>query len=209
MSDYHFQKFPVRAFAAFLALTAQACAQIGIESPPAIPAKRVEIDKTTQMLRAYEAGKLVFESRVSTGKRGKRTPSGNFTAGVKLRMHYSRLYDNAPMPFSVQVKGNYFIHGYKHVPERPASHGCIRLPLDGDNPARWFFEWVEPGTPISITGEWDGKPKPGPPAMPASAADAVRVEESQIDSRRPATLPVSRGMTPSPTLRPAARRTTR
>jgi hypothetical protein len=44
-------------------------------------------------------------------------------------MHYSRRYRNAPMPFSVQVKGHIFIHGFKEVPARPASHGCVRLPL--------------------------------------------------------------------------------
>jgi lipoprotein-anchoring transpeptidase ErfK/SrfK len=116
--------------------------------------KRVVIDKTEQVLRAYEWDRLVIESRVSTGKQGKRTPNGIFHAGEKLRMHRSRLYHNAPMPFSVQISGNYFIHGFSSVPRRPASHGCIRLPLENGNPAKQFFDWVEPGTPIEITGEW-------------------------------------------------------
>jgi lipoprotein-anchoring transpeptidase ErfK/SrfK len=117
----------------------------------------VEIDKSQQTLRAYEGDHMVFESRVSTGRQGKQTPNGTFTVGEKLRMHRSRLYHNAPMPFSVQISGNYFIHGFQSVPHRPASHGCIRLPLDDGNPAKRFFEWVEPGTPISITGNWQGK----------------------------------------------------
>lgn len=119
-------------------------------------AKRVEVDKTCQVLRAYEGDRLVFQSRVSTGKYDRSTPNGNFTAGEKHRMHYSRRYHRAPMPFSVEVTGNCFIHGYGVVPGYPASHGCIRLPLDGGNPARWFFEWVEPGTPIDIVGYWPG-----------------------------------------------------
>jgi lipoprotein-anchoring transpeptidase ErfK/SrfK len=119
--------------------------------------KRVEIDKTRQMLRAYEGGRLVMESRVSTGRQGRRTPDGRFVVGDKFRMHHSRLYHNAPMPYSVQVSGNYFIHGFTSVPRHPSSHGCVRLPLDGDNPAKRFFEWVEPGTPVEITGEWKGK----------------------------------------------------
>jgi lipoprotein-anchoring transpeptidase ErfK/SrfK len=101
---------------------------------------------------------------------GRRTPSGKFTAGVKLRMHYSRLYDNAPMPYSVQVNGNYFIHGFTSVPDRPASHGCIRVPLTGENPAKLFFEWVEPGTPIEITGEWSPPPPPPKPVRQKPAA---------------------------------------
>lgn len=123
--------------------------------------KRVEIDRTNQTLRAWQGKTLVLETPVSTGRDGKRTPTGNFTAGpYKSRMHYSRLYNGAPMPYSVQVSGNIFIHGFSSVPEEPASHGCIRMPLgsggDSSNPARWFFNWVTVGTPISITGRWEG-----------------------------------------------------
>jgi lipoprotein-anchoring transpeptidase ErfK/SrfK len=121
------------------------------------PAKRVEIDKTQQMLRAYEDDRLVFETRISTGQWDRSTPNGQFTAGWKHRMHYSKLYHNAPMPYSVQVSGNVFIHGFSSVPRRPASHGCIRLPLSGGNPAKRFYEWVETGTPIEIRGRWGGR----------------------------------------------------
>jgi lipoprotein-anchoring transpeptidase ErfK/SrfK len=145
---------------ALLSAALQGCAQTQAQEPAAAVAKRVVVDKTTQTLVAYEGDKVVIQSRVSTGRAGRRTPSGNFTAGEKHRMHYSRLYDNAPMPWSVQVNGNYFIHGFSSVPDRPASHGCIRMPLTGDNPAKRFFDWVEPGTPIVITGEWAGKPRP-------------------------------------------------
>jgi lipoprotein-anchoring transpeptidase ErfK/SrfK len=44
-------------------------------------------------------------------------------------MHYSRKYDNSPMPHSIFFKGGYAIHGtgYVRYLGRPASHGCIRL----------------------------------------------------------------------------------
>lgn len=58
------------------------------------------------------------------------------------------------MPYSVQVNGNIFIHGFSDVPRWPASHGCIRIPLTEGNPARKFFYWVSIGTPIKIVGEW-------------------------------------------------------
>jgi len=114
--------------------------------------KRVVVDKTHQVLRAYQGGTLVFESRVSTGRRGKETPNGVFHVRGKSLMHYSRLYQNAPMPYSVQIAGNYFIHGFSYVPDYPASHGCIRLPLDGE--AEWFYHWATPGTPVAVTGRW-------------------------------------------------------
>lgn len=121
--------------------------------------KRVEVDKTNQVLRAYEDDRLILESRVSTGRGSKSTPNGQFHVGAKYRMHYSRLYDNAPMPYSVQVCGNIFIHGFTYVPRWPASHGCIRLPLSGSNPARQFYEWVEEGTLVEIYGQWRRRKK--------------------------------------------------
>ena len=138
-----------------LTLAFQAPAQTPTAATPT--AKRVEVDKTHQVLRAYEGDRLVIETRISAGKWDKSTPNGQFTAGEKSRMHYSKLFQNAPMPFSVQVHGDVFIHGFTSVPKHPASHGCIRLPLDGDNPAKRFYEWIDPGTPIEITGQWEGQ----------------------------------------------------
>lgn len=144
--------------AAIAALFLSACAHT--KSPDVKPGgkKRVTVDKTVQKLSAFEGERLVIESRVSTGQQGKRTPSGKFKAIEKEALHLSHLYENAPMPWSVQVHGNYFIHGFTSVPDHPASHGCIRMPLDGDNPAKRFYDWVEVGTPITITGDWAGKP---------------------------------------------------
>jgi lipoprotein-anchoring transpeptidase ErfK/SrfK len=111
--------------------------------------KWVVIDKSNQLLRAYEGNRLIIQSRVSTGKPGKRTPSGMFYAKRKERMHYSRRYHNAPMPYSVHLGGHYFIHGFSFVPRYPASRGCIRLPV---NAARDFYGWINPGTPVRIRG---------------------------------------------------------
>jgi lipoprotein-anchoring transpeptidase ErfK/SrfK len=121
--------------------------------------RRVAVSVSEQKLRAYDGGQLVFETRVSTGMEGKRTPTGSFSAQSKDLIHYSSLYENAPMPFSVQFHGNYFIHGFSFVPHYPASHGCIRLPLreDGHCPAEEFYDWVRVGTPIRVVGSWQDK----------------------------------------------------
>lgn len=117
--------------------------------------KHVEVDLANQRLRAYQGGRLVLDSRISSGREGRKTPPGDFKAGpLKSPMHRSRLYHNAPMPWSVQVHENIFIHGFQKVPRHPASHGCIRLPLAGANPAKWFYNWIDLGTPISIKGHW-------------------------------------------------------
>src|SRR5437667_6626689 len=132
--------------------------------------KRVEVDLANQRLRAYQASRLVLDSAISTGREGKKTPPGEFKAGpIKSPMHRSQLYHNAPMPWSVQVHENIFIHGFQKVPRHPASHGCVRLPLAGANPAKWFYDWIDIGTTIRHRGHW-------PVATP-------RVEKSTVLSR--------------------------
>jgi L,D-transpeptidase catalytic domain len=118
-------------------------------------AKRVAVNRRTQRMRAWQGDLLVIETRVSTGRRGMATPTGSFTAGpLKRRMLISHKYDDAEMPWSVQVSGDIVIHGYHSIPPRAASHGCVRVPLTGQNPARWFYRWVEVGTPITILDGW-------------------------------------------------------
>lgn len=115
--------------------------------------KRVEVSLSEQRLHAWQGPQLVLACKISSG-RGGSTPTGNYTAGpYKARQHYSKLYANAPMPWSVQVTGHIFIHGFTSVPDYPASHGCIRMPLDGGNPARHFYEWIDVGVPIKIVSE--------------------------------------------------------
>ncbi|MGB0154944.1 MAG: L,D-transpeptidase [Verrucomicrobiales bacterium] len=120
------------------------------KSQSAPKGKRVEINLTDQKLRAYEGKRLVMQTKISSGK-NRGTPTGNFRAGpYKNEMHYSSLYENAPMPWSTQVSGHIFIHGYSIVPSYPASHGCIRVPISGRNPAKRLYKWLDVGTPIRI-----------------------------------------------------------
>lgn len=66
---------------------------------------------------------------VSTARRGYYTPTGVFYPYSLQPMHYSRKYDNAPMPHSIFFSGGYAIHATPHTGNlgRPASHGCVRL----------------------------------------------------------------------------------
>lgn len=118
-------------------------------------AKRVSLNLTEQRMRAWEGGRLVLDTRISSGREGKETPQGSFRAGpLKSRMLISHKYGDAEMPWCVQVSGDVCIHGFASVPGYPASHGCVRVPLTGRNPARWFYEWITIGTPIAISNEW-------------------------------------------------------
>jgi lipoprotein-anchoring transpeptidase ErfK/SrfK len=66
---------------------------------------------------------------VSTARRGYRTPAGTYTPYLLDRMHYSKLYDYTPMPYSVFFLRGYAIHGTTEVGKLgyPVSHGCVRL----------------------------------------------------------------------------------
>ena len=101
---------------------------------------------------------------VSTARRGKRTPVGTFRPQTLVRMHYSTLYNNAPMPYSIFFHGNYAIHGTYEVKRlgRPASAGCVRLHPDN---AKALFALVrERGNDnvriVLETGQYAGRAEP-------------------------------------------------
>lgn len=122
--------------------------------------QRVVVNKSHLMIVAWQGESVVFRSPVGIGRLGYESPNGNFKVQkYRSKMHYSSLYNNTPMPWSVQVVGNVFIHGSPQARGR-SSHGCIRLGTTGGNPARWFYTWVEKGTPVAIQGHWPKGSKP-------------------------------------------------
>ncbi|MDA9440230.1 ErfK/YbiS/YcfS/YnhG family protein [Bradyrhizobium sp. CCBAU 51745] len=89
---------------------------------------------------------------VSTARRGYRTPVGTYTPYSLERMHYSKLYDFTPMPYSIFFHAGYAIHGTYEVRSlgRPVSHGCIRL---SPNNARSLFELIQAQGRLNTTIE--------------------------------------------------------
>jgi L,D-transpeptidase catalytic domain len=108
---------------------------------------------------------------ISSARPGYRTPTGTYHSQQLQRMHYSKKYDNAPMPYSIFFSGGYAIHATDAVRKlgRPASHGCIRLSLAN---AEHLFGLVRAeGAVISITRS------PG-----TSAARSLRQKQSNASS---------------------------
>jgi len=83
-----------------------------------------------QVIHVYRNGILIGRSSVSTGAKGHSTPSGVFTILEKNRTHYSRTYNNAPMPNMQRLTWQGVAMHSGNLPGYPASHGCIRLPYD-------------------------------------------------------------------------------
>ena len=90
---------------------------------------KVEVNIASQRMSIYANGKRYYRWKVSTGRWKYPTPRGYYRPQFLKRMHYSKKYDNAPMPHSVFFKGGYAIHGTNSISRlgRKASHGCIRL----------------------------------------------------------------------------------
>ena len=101
----------------------------------------VRIDLSDQEMTVYLDGAELDAWPVSTARAGKFTPTGLFHVQAMKRMHYSTLYDNAPMPHSLFFSGNFAIHGTTQVDRlgAPASAGCIRLHPDN---ARTLYNLV-------------------------------------------------------------------
>lgn len=141
--------------------------------PPAmLPAggrNRIEVDLKRQVLFLYKDGALLRILPVSTGNNKRYcvdgdcavavTPGGSFKIGRKIPgirvSRLGQLYN--PLYFN----GGIAIHGAPSVPGSPASHGCVRIPM---NVSRWFYDTVPSGTPVYVLG---GKTAPVPFNEPA------------------------------------------
>jgi lipoprotein-anchoring transpeptidase ErfK/SrfK len=121
--------------------------------------KRVEVDLKSQVLKAWQGRRLIYLWSISSGREGKATPNGDFKAKEKEPMHMSKLY-GSPMPYSVHLAGNIYIHGSDRFSSQPGSHGCIRLPLmETRNIAREFYDWIDTGTPVRVKGAYSFPPQ--------------------------------------------------
>ena len=110
---------------------------------------RVVIGLGDQLAYLYHGDELVAVAAISSGTKKNPTPPGIFDVLEKKRMHHSRKYDNAPMPFMQRIdKWGVALHA-GHNPGRPASHGCVRLPAKF---AAKLYEVTRVGTPVLIGG---------------------------------------------------------
>lgn len=81
-----------------------------------------------QRIYVFQNDKLLGFSTISSGKKGKETPTGIFNILQKNIDHKSNLYSNAPMPYMQRLTWDGIAMHGGHLPGYPASHGCIRLP---------------------------------------------------------------------------------
>jgi lipoprotein-anchoring transpeptidase ErfK/SrfK len=149
----------------------------------------VIVDLDRQRSYIYSQARLVAATRIASGKKNFRTPTGDYRIGQKNPKHASNLYGKlrhietgedlpgeidtratpvpegmvflgAPMPYFMrfhEIDGKASAIGFHqgHVPNRPASHGCIRLP---SRSAKALYKLLPSGTPVFIYGDKYGTP---------------------------------------------------
>ena len=110
----------------------------------------VVVSLATQRAIVYRNGIPIGVSTVSTGKKGYETPTGVFTILQKHVVHKSNLYKDAPMPFMQRLTWKGIALHAGSLPSFPASHGCIRLPLQF---AKLLYGVTKLGLTVVITNE--------------------------------------------------------
>jgi hypothetical protein len=155
----------------------------------------ITVDKNTQRMMVRVDGQLRWTWPVSTGISRYDTPDGLYTAFRMEAEHFSREWDDAPMPHSIFfTKQGHAIHGSFHSRlGRPASHGCVRL--SPDNAAK-LYALVQsqglPNTKVSIEGELPSAP------LVAERAPAAAPRRGMREQLPDATTPPPGLRTPEP-----------
>jgi hypothetical protein len=118
----------------------------------------VSVPKQTMIV--YRNGVAIGRSTVSTGATGHETPTGIFTILQKKVDHESSIYKGAKMPYMQRLTWDGIAMHAGRLPGYPASHGCVRLPVDF---AATLYEVTTNGTTVIVT---DQKNAPGKTANP-------------------------------------------
>src|SRR3989338_1074637 len=141
------------------ALTDSAHSTSSVQASSPQVTKRILVDRSLQMLYAYEGDALFMQVHISAGLALTPTPRGTVTAYKKTPTRYmqgplpgvsDQFYDLPGVPWDL-----YFtyqgaaIHGaYWHDKfGKRWSHGCVNLPLEE---AHKLYEWSDVGTPVIV-----------------------------------------------------------
>lgn len=115
---------------------------------PASGPTRIIVSLSDQLAFVYRGDQMIGVTTVSSGKTDHETPTGVFPILAKEKMHRSKTYENAPMPFMQRINEyGVALHG-GNIPGFPASHGCVRLPMKF---AERLFTLTTTGSEVVIT----------------------------------------------------------
>ena len=137
---------PAATLAAFIFMTGS----------QAMAAVAITVDKDNQMMTVAVDGVRRYTWPVSTGNPSHETPNGSFRTFRMEEDHFSKEFDDAPMPHAIFfTKLGHAIHGTDSVGRlgTPVSHGCVRLSRENAS-TLWDIVKQEGvlNTTVSLTG---------------------------------------------------------
>ncbi|MCW2632787.1 MAG: ErfK/YbiS/YcfS/YnhG family protein [Pseudonocardia sp.] len=130
--------------AAALAVSAPSAPVLAAGTPCLVTAKACIKLSTNQAWLIANNGILYGPVPITHGRPGWTTPPGTFHVTFKSKMHYSTLFNNAPMPNSVFFNGGIAFHdGSLQV----QSHGCVHLSTAA---SLVFYNTLNPGDVVQV-----------------------------------------------------------
>jgi L,D-transpeptidase catalytic domain len=171
----------------------------------------ITIDKNVQMMTVAVDGVARYHWPVSTGIPSRETPNGSFRTFRMEEDHYSKEFDDAPMPHSIFfTKIGHAIHGTDSEGKlgTPASHGCVRL--SKANASTLYALVQEQGvlnTTVTLTGSSQIALARNPRRANAAVArrDPAQQDDQQYQDDRQYSAGEPMQLTPQPQLLPGRR----
>lgn len=132
---------------------------------PALGSLKVIVDIGDQRAYLVRGGQVAFETPISTAQAGRWTPRGTYHITEKVRSGKMSTIYKCALPGWMRVGETAVGMHEGMLPGYPASHGCIRMPIES---AHFIFDRSPSGTTVQIVDNWSPAP-----SMPAGAIVAA------------------------------------
>jgi lipoprotein-anchoring transpeptidase ErfK/SrfK len=118
--------------------------------------KLITVDTSKQMLYAWDGGKIVHQTKVSTGMYYTPTVKGSFKIYKKYSLQDMKGHYPPYEPYNIKNVPNvmyfyqaYAIHGayWHNMFGSKYTHGCVNVPVAE---SQWLFDWAPTGTQVEV-----------------------------------------------------------
>src|ERR1700743_2831361 len=142
----------------------------------------ITVDKNAQMMTVAVDGIERYQWPVSSGNPSHETPNGTFRTFRMEADHFSKEFDDAPMPHSIFfTKAGHAIHGTMSEGRlgTPASHGCVRISRAN---ATTLYALVQQQGVLNTTVTWTGS---AAVALARNPRPSTQVARRDLNPRQP------------------------
>ena len=108
--------------------------------------RRIEVHRDAGVVLLIDGATVVRAVHASTGGPGYETPAGSYSVFRKEMNSWSVPYQ-VWLPYASYFNGGIAFHASNEVPQRPVSHGCVRLPVPE---AAFVYDFAAVGTSVVV-----------------------------------------------------------